>query len=127
MRLTPLLIGAQRLALPRKHTTIPCGCSAGDRHARRHENTKRRRRPSSSFAAATHGAGWSVSDVCTARRRRRLSRSVPSRPMVRLSRQAQIALLAECHWAGAGIGRVAATFQPFGVFTKTWFMSNRVC
>jgi len=27
--LTPLLIGAQHLGLPRKHTTIPCGCSAG--------------------------------------------------------------------------------------------------
>jgi len=29
VRLTPLLIGAQHLGLPRKHTTIPCGCSVG--------------------------------------------------------------------------------------------------
>jgi hypothetical protein len=29
VRLPPLLIGAQHLGLPRKHTTIPCGCSAG--------------------------------------------------------------------------------------------------
>jgi len=27
--LTPLLIGARHLGLPRKHTTIPCGCSVG--------------------------------------------------------------------------------------------------
>jgi len=41
--------------------------------------------------------------------------------------QSQVALLAKCHWAGAGIGRIVVTFQPFGVFTKTWFMRNRVC
>ena len=29
MRLTPLLIGAQHLGLPRKHPAIPCGCSVG--------------------------------------------------------------------------------------------------
>jgi hypothetical protein len=41
--------------------------------------------------------------------------------------QSQVALQARCHWAGAGIGRIVVTFQPFGVFTKTWFMRNRVC